>query len=410
MNKKKLCCMIAALLVSVLISGCRSSDDEQLKSPAREVQQAAVLPEIKAEENSISEEKKELIDISLCTVTVKDKIYQDKFTEPYVRVEYSGKVLTKDRDYILLFGDKEDKKSGHYKFTLEMTGDYKGTKEFEYNVRPIGTAISGFDNKVTSVAINWHDRNYICDGYEIGYSNFDDTSYEQIITLDKADITSYTMEGLAENSSLSVRIRTYKDIVVNGKAEKLYSPWSIPCEVKTKTIENINGVTYIDGILIANKTYALPPDYGDGMDDTTMDAYYKMYYDAAEEGIYLNIVSGFRSYWLQDTVYHSFVYERGVEQADRVSARPGHSEHQTGLAMDINSTWFTFADTPEGIWLKNNCARYGFIIRYPEGKEDITGYAYESWHIRYVGEELAQKLTDEGLTLEEYLGITSCYS
>ena len=78
--------------------------------------------------------------------------------------------------------------------------------------------------------------------------------------------------------------------------------------------------------------------------------------------------------------------------------------------MDINSTWFTFADTAEGIWLKNNCANYGFIIRYPEGKEEITGYAYESWHIRYVGTELAQKLTSEGITLEEYFGITSYYS
>lgn len=78
--------------------------------------------------------------------------------------------------------------------------------------------------------------------------------------------------------------------------------------------------------------------------------------------------------------------------------------------MDINSTWFTFADTAEGKWLAQNCWKYGFIIRYPEGKEDITGYAYESWHIRYVGTELSTALHESGETLEEHFGITSFYS
>ena len=93
----------------------------------------------------------------------------------------------------------------------------------------------------------------------------------------------------------------------------------------------------------------------------------------------------------------------GQEAADRYSARPGHSEHQSGLAADINSLYQSWGETEEGIWLNTHCADYGFIIRYPEGKESITGYMYEPWHIRYVGKELSSKLYNSGdwITLED---------
>jgi D-alanyl-D-alanine carboxypeptidase len=93
-----------------------------------------------------------------------------------------------------------------------------------------------------------------------------------------------------------------------------------------------------------------------------------------------------------------------------VSARPGHSEHQSGLCIDVNSTDFSFGSTAEAAWLEEHCAEYGFIIRFPEGKEDITGYEYEPWHIRYVGVETAQEITAQGLCLEEYLNVTSDYA
>ena len=100
----------------------------------------------------------------------------------------------------------------------------------------------------------------------------------------------------------------------------------------------------------------------------------------------------------------------GKEQAERVSARPGYSEHQLGLAIDVNSCYYDFADTAEAKWLAKNCCKYGFILRYPSyASEKITGYAYEPWHIRYLGKELAKKVFDSGLTLEEYLGIDSRY-
>lgn len=168
--------------------------------------------------------------------------------------------------------------------------------------------------------------------------------------------------------------------------------------------------TYINGILIANKTYALPSDYNPDVDATANSALQKMFSAAKKDGLNLFVVSGFRSYDTQKYLYDSYVARDGKEEADRYSARPGHSEHQTGLAFDINSDSSSFEGTPEAKWLAKNCHKYGFIIRYPKGKEAITGYIYEPWHIRYLGKETAQSVYNSGLTLEEYLGITSVYS
>ncbi|MBQ9939352.1 MAG: M15 family metallopeptidase [Oscillospiraceae bacterium] len=170
-----------------------------------------------------------------------------------------------------------------------------------------------------------------------------------------------------------------------------------------------DGITYIDGAVIVNKTYTLPKDYAPGFTGGTYKAFQVMQADAKKQGIKLEIISGFRSYQTQQNTYNGWVKQYGKEYADTISARPGHSEHQSGLAMDVNSLKFAFADTKEGIWLAENCWKYGFIIRYPEGKEDITGYKYEPWHIRYLGKELAKKVYDSGLCLEEYFGITSEY-
>ena len=178
-------------------------------------------------------------------------------------------------------------------------------------------------------------------------------------------------------------------------------------------IEQIDGIYYIDGVLIANKTYSLPSDYNPGglLEEFTSN-FTKMQRAASSEGISLNIISGFRSYETQETLYNRYAARDGKELADTYSARPGHSEHQTGLAADINSVDQSFEDTEEGIWLNNNCYKYGFIIRYPKGKEDITGYIFEPWHIRYVGVSLATTLYNDGdwITLEEYYNITSSYN
>lgn len=169
-------------------------------------------------------------------------------------------------------------------------------------------------------------------------------------------------------------------------------------------------VTYINGILIANKSYPLPSDYNPGTDPEAADALNTMIAAAAEENIKLWLRSGFRSYALQKTLYNGYAKRDGAAAADRYSARPGYSEHQTGLAFDLNSLSQSFADTAEGKWLAAHCVEYGFIIRYPKDKEEITGYMYEPWHVRYLGIDTAKAVSDSGLTLEEYLGITSVYA
>ena len=170
-----------------------------------------------------------------------------------------------------------------------------------------------------------------------------------------------------------------------------------------------NGVTYIDGVLVVNKTYPLPEDYGNGLTSTTTNAFYEMQAASKLENLNIYLSSGFRSYSTQDRIYNNYVARDGKQMADTYSARPGHSEHQTGLAFDANQINDTFNDSAEAKWLANNCYKYGFILRYPQGKEDITGYKYESWHFRYVGVDLATKLYNNGdwITLEEYVDITS---
>lgn len=172
--------------------------------------------------------------------------------------------------------------------------------------------------------------------------------------------------------------------------------------------EDVDFVVEVNGIPIANKTYPVPKDYHPGLFSEVYDAFLELKQEAYNDGIEINFMSGFRSYEEQAEVYSGWneIYD---SEADRISARPGHSEHQLGLAIDVNSIEFSFAETPEGLWLAENCWKYGFIIRYKEGTEGITGYMYEPWHIRYLGKEIAKDVHFSGLALEEYLGIDSWY-
>lgn len=128
---------------------------------------------------------------------------------------------------------------------------------------------------------------------------------------------------------------------------------------------------------------------------------------AKRDGIHLEAVSTFRSFSYQSRVYHkNLTPDMSLEEyhaiRDKVSARAGHSEHQTGFAVDINELEESFEATPTGIWLNMNSWRFGFLLRYPKGKENITGYAYEPWHFRYLGIDLAVKVHLSNLTYDEY--------
>ena len=173
-------------------------------------------------------------------------------------------------------------------------------------------------------------------------------------------------------------------------------------------------------IFLVNRQHAISRYYvpatrkviGPGMDQSMRDdaatALEDMFAAAKEDGVALSIVSGYRSYSKQSTIYGRKKAQQGQAAADRVSARPGTSEHQLGLAMDVARKGSTqlntkFGTTKEGEWIKANAHRFGFIVRYLEGYEEVTGYMYEPWHVRYVGMEHALALYESALPMEWYM-------
>ncbi|MCF3944828.1 D-alanyl-D-alanine carboxypeptidase family protein [Oceanobacillus alkalisoli] len=182
-----------------------------------------------------------------------------------------------------------------------------------------------------------------------------------------------------------------------------------------------------DQLAIINKERALPDDYiphGLVVPDVSFPfeedlpkkqlrapaatALEELFNEAKETGHELFAQSGYRGYDTQVSLFHAYASEHGEEEANIFSARPGESEHQTGLSMDITSAAVgyqlttDFGDTPEGEWVAENAHKFGFIIRYPEGKEDITQYQYEPWHLRYVGVRAATEMLENDQTMEEY--------
>ena len=235
-------------------------------------------------------------------------------------------------------------------------------------------------------------------------------------TKKQSDLSDLKSIQSAANSSLSSSSEISSSTVSSQSAvsSKQQSSSENAAADANATVNNVKSenknIKYINGILIVNKTYGLPKDYNPGVDPTALSAAKKMFADAAKEGLDLYISSSFRSYSRQNTLYNNYAAQDGKAAADRYSARPGYSEHQTGLAFDLNSVDSSFENTKECAWVAKNCYKYGFIIRYPKGKESITGYMYEPWHIRYLGVDNAKMIYNSGKTIEEYFNITSGYA
>lgn len=195
----------------------------------------------------------------------------------------------------------------------------------------------------------------------------------------------------------------------------------------SKTIDNNNMITNADAYdVVVDKKRFLSAEYipsdlvglkvptclqnpeVNQLREAASQALYEMFEAAKEENINLVARSGYRSYATQTSLYNGIVKKNGQDYADKYSAIPGQSEHQTGLAIDITAESVglqledTFGDTLEGKWVLVNAHKFGFIIRYPENKENITGYMFEPWHLRYLGVNLATEVYTSGLTLEEY--------
>ncbi len=175
-------------------------------------------------------------------------------------------------------------------------------------------------------------------------------------------------------------------------------------------------VTDTDSLfIIVNKFYKLPFDYepsdlveidGALMRKTVADAYIKMRDTAKSEGFKIKATSAYRSAQMQQEVYNRFLVDSTVEEVDKTVARPCYSEHQTGLAVDIEgsiSGGRNISKTPEAAWLKENCYKFGFILRYQPEIVDITGYASEAWHFRYVGIDVSRDMKEKNImSFEEY--------
>ncbi|MCG7376559.1 MULTISPECIES: M15 family metallopeptidase [Paenibacillus] len=196
-----------------------------------------------------------------------------------------------------------------------------------------------------------------------------------------------------------------------------------------KTVKNVATVTNVSStVVLVNKKRNLPSTYtpqdlvvpsipfsfsGSSpkkqMRKVAATAIEKLFAAAKKDGIDIKAVSGYRSYATQKSIFDRNASIKGEAVANKTSARPGQSEHQTGLAMDISSASAgydlqqSFGNTKEGKWLKANAHKYGFIIRYGKDQEKLTGYSYEPWHVRYVGVYIAGEITSQKLTLEQYL-------
>lgn len=300
------------------------------------------------------------------------------------------------------------------------SGEYDGVISYKDNNIKIKLIVKDTTKPVISGVHDFVMLEYEKEPDFLGEITVTDNSNEKLVPtiVGEYDIEKkgeYTLYYLVKDSSGNETKTKFKLIVkdnpniITNKTSKDY------------TIKTYYGVTHINNIIIVNKTYSLPSNYVPNnlvtingyikVIDYVKDAFNELKSDAGSIGLNIYASSGYRSYNDQNYIYNNYVKIDGQEKADTYSARAGYSEHQTGLAIDLNSIDMSFDNTDESSWLKDNCYRYGFIIRYPNGKDSITGYMYEPWHIRYVGKELASKLYNDGewITLEEYYGIDSKY-
>lgn len=338
--------------------------------------------------------KKDYVVFNLNGGSIKTFEYGSSYEEEYVTATINKKEV-KD---VQINSNLNEKKIGKYiiSYTLNISDDYS---EFLYRIvnvvdsqKPV-INLTGEDE----ININYNDT-YIEPGYS-ALDNYDGNLTNKINITNKINSKipgtykiTYKVSDTSGNS-----IKKYRTVIVNEE-EKKVSKQEPKIEVK-------NGITYINDILIVNKNYSLPKDYNPGVNKEALKKLKEMQSDAKVLGLDLTLVSGYRSYETQEKLYNKYVKKDGEEKANTYSAKPGHSEHQTGLSFDIGSVSRSFENTKEAKWIEQNAHLYGFIVRYPKDKTNITGYIYEPWHVRYLGIDTSTKIKQSNLTLEEYLGI-----
>lgn len=277
---------------------------------------------------------------------------------------------------------------------------YKHYTSLEYRLGKVGYS----DDEISKIAKL--DKKYIDYALKNDYDKYliPLTSQKYFLWKNYNDYVSYIQKGY-KGSKVD-----YENVIVKVNTKTLYDAY-------THTSETNMDLGY--GILV-NKYYSLPDKYGpDDIEDMSniyaypgnkirkdvYEAFKEMSKAAKDNGITIIVNSSYRSYDEQKQIYDDYHDKNGEEYADKYAARPNFSEHQTGLALDIFSPGYgmkNFETSDAFKWLAENSYKYGFILRYPDGKQGITGYSYESWHYRYLGKELAEKVYNSGLTFDEY--------
>lgn len=333
-------------------------------------------------------------------VEINSKIYNSDL----IKSIKNGKIISKKETV-------DTSKLGDKKIKIKYKTYFNKTKVYSYTINIVDTKKPVIEG-IEKISINQGDEVDLLADVKV-----DDNSKEKIQVKIEGDydlnkVGSYKLYYVAKDSSGNEMKKEFILDVLEKEQKKSHQGNSSFTTSKGFKGTVVDGITYIDGILIANKTYSLPDSYyPGGLTSEFNSAFNEMKNAAANDGLNIYVVSGFRSYNTQSTLYNNYVNRDGRDAADTYSARPGHSEHQSGLAADINMVDDDFEYTAEGKWLNDNAYKYGFILRYPKGKTNETGYIFESWHFRYVGVPLATKLYNGGnwISLESYFGITSQY-
>ena len=194
--------------------------------------------------------------------------------------------------------------------------------------------------------------------------------------------------------------------IVNSESYRDYYTNMKETDYSKNNLILINKYNYLKKDYVPNDLEQISSEYTKGVNSlmrhTARIHFEEMCESAKNDGIIIYNMSAYRDYYKQERIYNGYLLNYPYDITDRFSARPGHSEHQSGLATDINTINKTFINTKEYKWLNKNAYKYGFIERYPRNKEKITGYGYEPWHYRYVGLEVAKLIKDEKITFDEY--------
>ena len=272
-----------------------------------------------------------------------------------------------------------------------------------------------YEYKLLQIGYKLDDVNIILDNYknkEIDYILTTPINQNYIYLLnDKYFIYDNFYEYLEYTKNNSDKpLRSVIEIINTNRDQEYYTN-SLESDIEKDELILVNKYYYLkdyepDNLVTISSTYSWGNYGSQKVTEETYDAFLEMWEGAKEDNFYLMVSSSYRNYEKQETIYNDYKNKQGIEYADSIAARPGYSEHQTGLTLDIfEKTAYrqnTFHESDAYLWLKDNSYKYGFILRYPEDKEDITGYSFESWHYRYVGKDVAKYIYENNITFDEY--------